>query len=50
MEAILAGVAPADAATMAAAVALAVVMTVVGALMATFRALRVDSMTTLRAE
>jgi ABC-type antimicrobial peptide transport system permease subunit len=50
MEALLAGVKPADAPTMIAAVSLAVLMTVVGSVMPTLRALRVDPITALRAE
>jgi hypothetical protein len=50
MEALLAGVAPADAVTMLAAVGLSLLMTVVGSLMPTLRALRVDPITALRAE
>jgi hypothetical protein len=50
MEALLAGVAPADAPTLLAAVALSVLMTVVGSLLPTLRALRVDPISALRAE
>ena len=50
MEALLAGVKPADAPTMLAAVALSALMTVAGSVMPTLRALRVDPMTALRAE
>jgi predicted permease len=50
MEALLAGVRPADAPTLAAAVALSVVMTAIGSLAPTLRALRVDPITALRAE
>jgi predicted permease len=50
MEALLAGVKPADAPTMLAAVGLSVLMTIVGSLMPTLRALRVDPITALRAE
>jgi putative ABC transport system permease protein len=50
MEALLAGVKPADAPTLAAAVALTVVMTAAGSLAPTLRALRVDPITALRAE
>jgi len=50
MEALLAGVAPADGVTMLAAVGLSLLMTVVGSLMPTLRALRVDPITALRAE
>jgi putative ABC transport system permease protein len=50
MEALLAGVTPADAVTLTAAVALSVLMTVLGSLAPTLRALRVDPITALRAE
>jgi predicted permease len=50
MEALLAGVPAADGPTLAAAIALALVMTFVGTLAPTLRALRVDPMTALRAE
>jgi predicted permease len=50
MEALLAGVHPADAITMASAVGLSVLMTLVGTLAPTLRALRVDPITALRAE
>jgi putative ABC transport system permease protein len=50
MEALLAGVKPADAPTLAAAVGLAALMTIVGSVMPTLRALRVDPITALRAE
>ena len=50
MEALLAGVKPADALTIAGAVALSVLMTIVGSLAPTLRALRVDPITALRAE
>jgi len=50
MEALLAGVKPADAPTMFAAVGLSVLMTVVGSVMPTLRALRVDPITAIRAE
>jgi putative ABC transport system permease protein len=50
MEALLAGVAPADAPTMFAAVGLSALMTLVGSVMPTLRALRVDPITALRAE
>jgi putative ABC transport system permease protein len=50
MEALLAGVKPADAVTLTAAVALSVLMTVLGSLAPTLRALRVDPITALRAE
>jgi putative ABC transport system permease protein len=50
MEALLAGVHPADAITMASAVGLSVLMTLLGTLAPTLRALRVDPITALRAE
>jgi predicted permease len=50
MQALLAGVTPADAPTMIAAVGLSLLMTLVGSLMPTLRALRVDPITALRAE
>jgi putative ABC transport system permease protein len=50
MEAVLAGVQPADALTLIAAVVLAFVMTLAGALLPTKRALRVDPIRALRAE
>ena len=50
MEALLAGVTPADAPTLLAAVGLSVLMTIVGSLLPTLRALRVDPITALRAE
>jgi predicted permease len=50
MEALLAGVKPADAATLLAVVMLSVVMTMLGSVMPTIRALRVDPLTALRAE
>ena len=50
MEALLAGVQPADALTLASAVGLTGVMTVLGSLAPTLRALRVDPITALRAE
>jgi ABC-type antimicrobial peptide transport system permease subunit len=50
MQALLAGVAPADMPTMVAAVGLSALMTIVGSLMPTLRALRVDPITALRAE
>jgi putative ABC transport system permease protein len=50
MEALLAGVKPADAPTLLAAVALVVVMMIVGSLMPTLRALRVNPITAIRAE
>ena len=50
MEALLAGVKPADTLTLASAVGLALAMTVAGSLAPTLRALRVDPITALRAE
>jgi predicted permease len=50
MEALLAGVKPADTATLASAVTLVVVMVVVGSVLPTLRALRVDPLTAIRAE
>jgi predicted permease len=50
MEALLAGVKPADTVTMAAAVGLSVLMTVLGGIAPTLRALRVDPITALRAD
>jgi putative ABC transport system permease protein len=50
MEALLAGVKPADATTMAASVALVVVMMFLGSLLPTLRALRVDPLTAIRTE
>jgi predicted permease len=50
MQALLAGVAPADLPTLAAAVALVVVMTFAGSVFPTLRALRVNPMTAIRAE
>jgi predicted permease len=50
MQALLAGVAPADASTMLAAVGLSALMTVVGSMMPTLRALRVEPITPLRAQ
>ena len=50
MEALLAGVRPADAPTMVTAVGLSALMTIVGSVMPTLRALRVDPITALRAE
>ncbi len=50
MEALLAGVPPADAVTLSGAVGLALVMTLAGTLLPTRRALRVDPITALRAE
>jgi predicted permease len=50
MEALLAGVKPADTPTLLAAVGLSFAMTILGSLMPTLRALRVDPITALRAE
>ena len=50
MEALLAGVPPADALTLGSAVGLSVVMTIFGTLAPTLRALRVDPITALRVE
>jgi putative ABC transport system permease protein len=50
MQALLAGVTPADVPTFAAAGALAIAMTVVGSLLPTLRALRVNPISALRAE
>jgi ABC-type antimicrobial peptide transport system permease subunit len=50
MEALLAGVHPADALTLASAVALSVLMTLAGTLVPTLRALRVDPISALRTE
>jgi predicted permease len=50
MEALLAGVKPADTATLVAAVGLTVLMTVLGSLAPTLRALRVDPISALRTE
>jgi len=50
MQALLAGVKPADGLTLAGTVALAFLMTVLGTLAPTLRALRVDPITALRAE
>jgi len=50
MEALLAGVRPADGVTLASAIALSFLMTVLGTLAPTVHALRVDPMTALRAE
>jgi predicted permease len=50
MEALLAGVHPADALTLASAVGLSVLMTIVGTLAPTLRALRVDPIAALRTE
>jgi predicted permease len=50
MEALLAGVKPADAATLASAVTLVVVMMILGSVMPTLRALRVNPITAIRTE
>jgi predicted permease len=50
MEALLAGVRPADVPTLLAAVALSFAMTLIGSVMPTVRALRVNPITALRAE
>ena len=50
MEALLAGVKPADAPTIVSAVVLSLLMTVLGGLMPTLRALRVDPIAALRTE
>jgi putative ABC transport system permease protein len=50
MQALLAGVAPADVPTLGAAVALSVVMTLAGSIVPTLRALHVDPMTAMRTE
>jgi predicted permease len=50
MQALLAGVRPADALTLSAVVGLSVLMTAVGSLAPTLRALRVDPITALRAD
>jgi ABC-type antimicrobial peptide transport system permease subunit len=50
MEALLAGVKPADTVTLAAAVGLSMLMTVLGSLAPTLRALRVDPISALRTE
>jgi predicted permease len=50
MQSLLVGVTPADAPTFLAAAALAVVMTLAGTLLPTLRALRVDPISSLRAE
>jgi predicted permease len=50
MEALLAGVKPADVPTLMSAVTLSVLMTIAGSLVPTIRALRVDPVETLRAE
>jgi putative ABC transport system permease protein len=48
MEALLAGVKPADAITLAAAVSLSVVMTIMGSVLPTLRALRVNPISAIR--
>ncbi len=50
MEALLAGVKPADAVTLISAVALSALMTIIGSLAPTLRAMRVDPITALRAD
>ena len=50
MEALLAGVKPADAVTLISAVALSALMTIIGFLAPTLRAMRVDPITALRAD
>jgi putative ABC transport system permease protein len=50
MEALLAGVKPADAITLAAAVSLSVVMTIMGSVLPTLRALRVNPISAIRSE
>ena len=50
MEALLAGVKPADAVTLAAAVTLAFLMTVLGSLAPTLRAIRVNPIVALKAD
>jgi len=50
LEALLAGVAPTDVATLTGAITLAIVMTMAGALAPTLRALRIDPIKALRAE
>jgi ABC-type lipoprotein release transport system permease subunit len=50
MQALLVGVTPADVPTFAAVGALAIVMTLVGTLMPTLRALRVDPIRAIRTE
>ena len=50
MEALLAGIKPADTLTLISAVTLTVAMTMVGSVMPTLRALRVDPMTAIREE
>jgi ABC-type lipoprotein release transport system permease subunit len=50
MEALLAGVQPADALTLASVAGLSLVMTVLGSLAPTLRAVRVDPIVALRAD
>jgi ABC-type antimicrobial peptide transport system permease subunit len=50
MEALLAGEEPPDAPTLIAAVAMCVVMTILGGLVPALRALRIDPITALRAD
>jgi putative ABC transport system permease protein len=50
LEALLAGVEPADIVTLSAAVGVALLMTILGGLAPTIRALRVDPLTALRSE
>lgn len=50
MQALLAGVSPADAATFLAAVTLSVLMALVGSLLPALRAVRIDPMTVIRSE
>jgi ABC-type antimicrobial peptide transport system permease subunit len=50
MEALLAGVKPADSATLAAAVGLSITMAFAGSIVPTFRALRIDPISALRTE
>jgi predicted permease len=50
MEALLAGVTPADAATLAAAVGLSIAMAIAGSVMPTLRALRVNPISAIRSE
>ena len=50
MEALLAGIKPADTITMVSAVMLVVVMTIIGSVMPALRALRVNPITVIREE
>ena len=50
LEALLAGVSPRDGATFLAAVALALVMTVAGSVLPALRAVRLDPLSSIRAE